>query len=416
MSENAHVGAAAFRNVIDVANVLWPGSHAKVVSGRSGVVSRAAHRRQWLILPRADRARLLVPARLRGAWTMLDRQDHGARRPKLVYAASTAHRLGLLAATPLDRLELYDVGSGIEDELQKLLGKKIQVGVRLGRMRAHRSLVVQAFTPDGATAAFAKLGTTPDSSVALAREAANLRRVQELAPYGVRAPVVIHEGDWQGHPLLLLSPLAVLGRRRRRLADGAPVEAMNSLARAAGVPPASTSSEIFMDRLAQDLAGILERLPHATLLNAWHKLRSSGQIASMRYSCWHGDWAPWNMASDGEEVLLWDWEHFEEGVPAGFDALHYHAQRLRYQGRNDLAAAERTWSLGAPEVLQRAEVPTKLARATVVAYLLRINSRFLLEAQREMTTVRARVGWGLPLLEAQANGLPLPPAPERRGR
>lgn len=43
----------------------------------------------------------------------------------------------------------------------------------------------------------------------------------------------------------------------------------------------------------------------------------------------HGDWAWWNMARDGDVVLLWDWEHFSETAVQGFDHLHFLALEQR---------------------------------------------------------------------------------------
>src|SRR5690606_19279441 len=54
---------------------------------------------------------------------------------------------------------------------------------------------------------------------------------------------------------------------------------------------------------------------------------------------WHGDWTPWNMAWDGTQVLLWDFERFATGVPVGFDRVHY-ALQVVLRDRGERAAAD----------------------------------------------------------------------------
>ena len=57
--------------------------------------------------------------------------------------------------------------------LEDVLRQPVRVGVRLGRVRADRVLVLQVLAADGTTLAFAKLGSTDISDARLAVEAGN---------------------------------------------------------------------------------------------------------------------------------------------------------------------------------------------------------------------------------------------------
>ena len=67
-------------------------------------------------------------------------------------------------------------------------------------------------------------------------------------------------------------------------------------------------------------------------LDAHHR---AGRRHALTFGAWHGDWAPWNMASTERGLLVWDWERFTSGVPLGFDALHYRLQSRPGAGHRD---------------------------------------------------------------------------------
>ncbi len=68
------------------------------------------------------------------------------------------------------------------------------------------------------------------------------------------------------------------------------------------------------------------------------QIRSAEPEKVFELGAWHGDWTAWNCAAaaQADQVLVWDWERYTEGVPRGFDALHHH---FHGSGRIDEAAA-----------------------------------------------------------------------------
>ncbi|WP_204042104.1 hypothetical protein [Acrocarpospora phusangensis] len=89
---------------------------------------------------------------------------------------------------------------------------------------------------------------------------------------------------------------------------------------------------------------------------------------------WHGDFSPWNVCAGGDgELLVWDWERFEVGVPIGFDALHHFfhgALRRMRPGQAAQACVSRAGRILEPFGLSFAE-----ARLTAAHYLMTLADR-----------------------------------------
>jgi hypothetical protein len=121
---------------------------------------------------------------------------------------------------------------------------------------------------------------------------------------------------------------------------------------------------------------------------------------------WHGDWTPWNMARQGDRVVLWDWERFEAGVPVGFDALHYDLQSAVRRGRLKPPEAVAALTARAGSLLGPFGVDRRAVRSVVSTYLLEIGARYLHDHQEE---AGARLGnlnaWLVPELATLVRGL-----------
>src|SRR5690606_42107903 len=96
---------------------------------------------------------------------------------------------------------------------------------------------------------------------------------------------------------------------------------------------------------------------------------------------------------------LWDWEHFAEGVPIGFDGLHYHAQLLRMSKGIDERVENRWVREAAAWLRDTFGLSEPQTRAVVLAYLLEINLRYLRDRGLDPLGTPPRRGWGLPLID-----------------
>jgi hypothetical protein len=130
----------------------------------------------------------------------------------------------------------------------------------------------------------------------------------------------------------------------------------------------------------------------------------------LTFGAWHGDWAPWNMASLDDRLLVWDWERFTPGVPVGFDALHHDLQqRLVSGGRAETTARDAVdRTLGyAPALLAPFGVTEPRAvEVTSLLYLVDLATRYVADRQAE---AGARLGvlgtWLLPVLLTRVENL-----------
>jgi hypothetical protein len=352
------------RRLTEVVTLLWPGG-----AGTSPAL-RA--------LPSAAAPRLVVPRRpLRAAGAAVRNHTASAtgRRRTLLRAASVAVRLGLADLVgDAVLLPAGDGEDGIDRHLTRVLDRTTVVAVQLGPLRAVQKPVLQLVTPRGETFAFAKLGTGELTDRLIRTEVTALRRLALARHAPVRAPGLLHAGHWRGHELVVLS--AVPG-------DGRPIPHHRLVAATTAVSHALGVREVDW-RTSSYRAGLVERvqrlpgsLRSARLRQVGTLLDSTADHAGMRFGCWHGDWAPWNMTGTDDQVAAWDWEHFASDVPLGYDAVHHDLARLvTLEGRAPADAFGRLLRRGAVG-LTHDVVPEADRALLVTAYLLEIATRYV---------------------------------------
>jgi len=214
------------------------------------------------------------------------------------------------------------------------------IGIRTGDNRkATLALVDDLGRPVG----HAKFGWDQVSDGYVRTETEVLRHVGgRTGP--VRAPGVLAETRYHGHPVLVMEPM--------------PLDVRGSRGRI--TPP--TSQELYfltpVTRRAapgdtQHFRGLAARLREqqvdtlastvatraAGLLDALERRTDSVPVTER----WHGDLTWWNRARDGAgQLWVWDWESSEEDAVAGLDALHW-----AFSARRSASAHLRELDLGA---------------------------------------------------------------------
>jgi hypothetical protein len=395
-------GPAPTEPLLDAARLCWP-PPAEARVGRRDAVRPAGQvsLAEFLVVPSADRPRLLVPAGApRAAAASVNRFSHalGWRDRVVRTALMVALRSGALDTRAPDRLQV-GVPPGLADEVRSLpehlaglLGDDVVLSVGVGTPRANRKPVLQAISPSGRALAFVKLGDTAVTRDLLAAEAGALRRLADRPPPGIEVPRLLHSGAWNGVHLLVQSPLRtpVLPGARR---SAPPVAAMRSLA--------DTFDRGRLEVTRSPLWGSLTGAPALVRDGARRDLfaRVVATLAErlggieLRHSAWHGDWTPWNLVRTRTAVRAWDWERFAEGVPVGLDALHYRAS---------LRPGRQPWEAVLDQVTREAAattavmgVPEPEAGPVALVYLAELCRRYLLAAQPAV---------GLPL-RSRADGL-----------
>lgn len=349
--------------------------------------ARHAADTEFILLLGIRRPRLLLPAAPGAAAAAAVRGygEPGSRAARLgTRALSLALASGLGRTVFRSRIRVHaPPGTAtIESFLRAALGRDILVSMHLGPARANRKPVLQILTPQGQPVGFAKIGTSPLARALVQDEHGALIRLGRAGLTDVRVPSVLHYGEWRGMNVLVLSTLPVW-LPRRPLAAARLAAAMGSVARVGGVVSEPLASGSYFKRLGDRLAVTDECPERDALLTALGTLQAHAGDMPLALGSWHGDWTPWNMASTSSGLLVWDWERFTDGVPLGFDALHYRLQKDVVPGRRDPRAAAAACIQDAPGSLATFGVEADRARITGTLYLADLATRYLTDRQAQ---------------------------------
>lgn len=305
----------------------------------------------WLARPSAAAPELLVPLASRRAAAAVSRRFWDGMPVRLrtrQWLGEAALRSGAAQRWWPGRVAL--VGTDAADPDRSLVARLAE---RLGRgpLTAAATLrptqfngkpVLQLFGPGGEPVAFAKVAIDTLTAEYVETELHWLERAAS-APHPLRAPRVLLREEWNGHPVAVIESF-LLPRLPRRRPDG--------VARAVlALGP--------VERLPVEATGVVERsridLPDLTEAVVQRHLGAEVEVGA-----WHGDLSPWNTATRGGEVLVWDWELAGEGMPVGSDRRHE-------------AVMVATHLRGIPSPLALADLPVH--EPEVALYLLELARR-----------------------------------------
>jgi hypothetical protein len=393
--------------------LLWPApAEATFTSARAARTNPGDT--ALLVLPGLRAPRLLVPQdRPAGSAAVRRYGEPGSVRSRLATRAlSVMLASGVGGLVVRDRLSIR-VPAGaetIDSQLSSVLGHRVLVSMHVGAARANRKPVLQLLTPAGRTVAFAKVGHNPLTAALVRDEHDALRCLGAAGLTHLRVPRVIGFSRWRGMDVLVLSPLPVW-QQRIPLRPGQLAVAMAEVAAVSGVRRAPLGQSQYWQNLTGRLENAngdpAERGEHAALRAALGDLAAAAGTTVLTFGSWHGDWTPWNMASTEAGLLVWDWERFTAGVPAGFDALHCWLQEQVVPGRRDPAAAAAECLERAPALLDPLGVTPAQAGVTALLYLADLSARYLADRQEQ---AGARLGaprrWLLPTLTTGISALP----------
>ena len=195
------------------------------------------------------------------------------------------------------------------------------IGIRTGDNRkATLALVDDAGRPVG----HAKFGWDDVSDDYVRTETDVLHQVGGR-PGAMRAPAVLAETTYHGHPVLVMEPLPEDVRGSRGRIAPPTSEELYSLT------PVTRRAALGDTRHLQRLAARLRRQQADTIASDV-ATRAGGLLEALVQRTdtlpvtarWHGDLTPWNRARDSSgQLWVWDWENSEEDAVAGLDALHW---------------------------------------------------------------------------------------------
>ncbi|MFD2079185.1 Phosphotransferase enzyme family protein [Actinopolymorpha cephalotaxi] len=410
--------------LLETTRMLWPGPACSRVEGSMPRGHRVV--REYALLPDRCQPRLALPVGApRAAAELFRKYSQGLSRRERYSRAAMARlvgtRLGNRAVTRLlpERLTISvpagRVVESIEDHLSRLLDSEVLVTVGVGPPRANRKPILRVLTPDGRTRAFVKVGLSPVTTELVRGEAEALAAYWSAGPPGrlVHAPRVLHHGRWRSLELLVIEP--VLPGRARWSRPDVPTAAMAELGTRLGTSRRPLDRSLVWEGARSSPPALTDPDQAAALARVVATVERRFGSTRLTFGAWHGDWTPWNMAWDGDQVLLWDFERFAVGVPLGFDLAHYRLQSV-LRSHGETAAAERARAgllTGGRAAGTSTRAPTRASagdaagecapgddpEAVQVAYLVELARRYALASQPvEGRPLRARTAWLIALL------------------
>jgi hypothetical protein len=381
-----------------LAEVLWgPTPEVEVVAGGrppAGTPAMAV----WGALPDLRHPRVLVPLAPRQAAAEAVRQysDGMTQRARLSKAVvGLGLRSGALQWW-LRRRGLLVCASGpaagtlLADHVPRVLGRPdLAAAIVLGSVRPNRKPVVQLLGADGQPVGYMKVGWNDLTRDLVRNEADMLRRLAGAAPRSFTAPSLLHQGRWQDLDITISSALPHgLWRRGRRYAMP-PLAVSREIAALGGVATGTLAGSAWwaslrrrLDRVGQALAG-----PAADTLDATLGRLEDQAATPLTLATWHGDWGPWNLRSTPGRLLVWDWERSGDGVPLGFDLLHFGYQTaLQGLGQPPATAAATARDRAAPLLVELGQ-QEGVEELLLTLYLL---ERLCRAAEAEVSAVTGR--------------------------
>jgi hypothetical protein len=367
-----------------IVSLLWPNSAGPDASaGQSGM----------LALPSLRRARLLVPAAQRKVAASAVRRYsvQGDARARISTAVLSAGlRCGVVQ--PLIRRRSWMPGGtaepgSITEHLRGLVSPDCEVAVYVGLPRGNRKPVLLVCEPDGTLQAVAKLGVSALSTRLIRNEAAALTSLASSPLEHVTVPRVLFSGEWGAVPLLVQSALPQFGTEPGDAAKRRELAAVE-ISRVAGIEVQRLATSPVLDLLDARIAALPDGAERELAGRTLSHLRDTAADVEFPVGSWHGDWTPWNLApSERGGMLVWDWERFTSGVPAGYDALHYSGQvgQMRPGGPEEGLALTRNGLAG---LLTPFGVTTEALQPVFGLYLVELLVRYTEDAQARMTIGR----------------------------
>jgi hypothetical protein len=379
-----------------LAEVLWgPTPEVELVVGEPPAGTAA---QRWAVLPDLRRPRVLVPLASRRAAAEAVRQysdgmTHRARLAKAVVGlglASGAVQWGLARRGRVVAAAGPAAGTLLGDHVPAVLGRDdLAAAIVLGPVRPNRKPVVQLIGRDGRAVGYMKVGWSDLTRRLVRAEAATLHRLAGAGPHSFIAPRLLHQGRWQGLDITISSALPHRLLRRGRRYALPPVAVSREIAELGGVTAAALGDSRWWGGLGERLDPVRRNLEGeaAGTLDATLERVSASASARLAFGTWHGDWGPWNLGATAGPLLVWDWERSADGVPLGFDLLHFGYQTaLQGLGRPPAAAAAVARDRAAPLLAALGQEP-EVADLLCDLYLL---ERLCRAAEAKVSAVTGR--------------------------
>jgi hypothetical protein len=356
--------------------------------GRRGSSHTSPARETFVVFPTAARPHLVVPIDSRRAAAAAISGLTYARELHIRLARALcriAASVGIAQYLFRDRLLISDGMAATSEVPSDLLlserlieifdRRDIMVAVHIGPVRPNRKPLVQVLTPDGDALGYVKIGWNALTRGLVRHEAQVLAELAggKTSLRAFEVARVLHSEEWRDLEILVLSPLWGRSLRMTRRHMEMTAAAMNEVSR---LFPGDERQLVDADFWRTARARV-EAVPNGGDLPRLADIieeRYGGEVLSFGF--WHGDWAPWNMASRDARLAIWDWERSGHDLPVGLDAAHFDFQvALAASGHRALEALRKTLAERTP-MLSALGLPPDRRRLLLSLHLLEMALRW----------------------------------------
>ncbi len=392
-------------DVAELLSQIWPAPYEFEFSTRPRPHAAGL---TFALLPRPQHPTLLVPTRphavaasvLRSYWSPATRRGAAATAIVARAAALGAVRLAPWTVT----IHGAPGAQSFLDYLSSHLGQEIHAGISLGPPRANRKPVLRLLTASGAPVAFAKVGV---NDLTCSRVVAETRALQVLRDVPLRhlvVPEVLQVPTWAELTCLVTRPVPTKSRGR-----GDPAlrgVALRGLVAALGQEVHPLAESPWWQGLSSRIDSLADTPDAAAIRCHRDQIGVVACGAELLHGAAHGDWSPWNVATDGDTAVAWDWERFATNVPVGLDALHFATQdQIGVRGASPPEGLHAVLRRCQHVVVENGALPSH-ARILFALYLLELGERFLADEQETAGSRRGPLSnWLLPTLKEAVAGL-----------
>lgn len=318
-----------------------------------------AGQHRYVLMPSRSRPQMVLSLGEPGAgWAALHRHSGAAplkvRLARELWAwACRTGLAGLIFAPPMpdSAVGLWTGSLPWPDLIAEIFGRTdLTVAISVGQLRPQIKPILHVATKGGQLLGHIKVGWNDVTRSLVRHEAAILLALPGPdGPSGaatgpdqpagggqvprltaLHVPQVLYHGEWYGRDVLAVSDVGgTPWYRRRQISLPTPAtaqagQALGTDREALGTSPfwcdLSARAKRLMSHAAVD-AGIAADL--AAVLDT---VESGDAATELDFGLMHGDWAPWNMATLGSSLAVWDWERARIRGPIGFDGAFFRFQ------------------------------------------------------------------------------------------
>ncbi len=101
----------------------------------------------------------------------------------------------------------------------------------------------------------------------------------------------------------------------------------------------------------------------------------------VEFCAFHGDFTPWNMFANGNELFVFDFEYAAMSYPVGLDRYHFFTQT---------AVFEKHWGIGEIAAYMKSDAGNWMEKELYAMYLLDVISRFTMRENGKVTADAAK--------------------------